>query len=70
MDNQVDSNAKEIFMYFLNTDHLKLGFDSSAQFEMEDFESISGYASRSANIFTRMQMYVDHLGAHGLYSSN
>ena len=70
MDNQVDSNAKEIFMYFLNTDHLKLGFDSSAQFEMEDFESISGYASRSANIFTRMQMYVDHLGVHGLYSSN
>ncbi len=70
MDNQTDANAKEIFMYFLNTDHLKLGFDSSAQFEMEDFESISGYASRSANIFTRMQMYVDHLGAHGLYSSN
>ena len=69
MDSLTDSNSKAVLFYFLNTKHLKLAFDSAAQFEMDDFESISGYASRSANIFTRLQMYVDHLGAHGLYSA-
>jgi len=58
--------AKDIRAYFLNTDYLKLAFDNDAQFEMSDFEHISGYASRSANIITRMQMYVQHLGAQGL----
>ena len=43
-----------ISAYFLNTKYMKLAFDSAAQFEMEDFESVSGYASRSANIYTRM----------------
>jgi len=65
LDNVTDG-TNDIRAYFLNTDYLKLAFDSSAQFEMEDFEHISGYASRSANIFTRMQMYVQHLGAQGL----
>tara|TARA_R100001591_G_scaffold112481_1_gene124886 strand:+ start:2678 stop:3694 length:1017 start_codon:yes stop_codon:yes gene_type:complete len=58
--------GKDIRAYFLNTDHLKLAFDSDAQFEMEDFEHISGYASRSANILTRLQMYVEHLSSQGL----
>jgi len=69
MDSLTDANSKAVQFYFLNTKHIKLAFDSAAQFEMDDFESISGYASRSANIFTRLQMYVDHLGAHGLYSA-
>jgi hypothetical protein len=50
----------------LNTKYIKLGFDSDAQFEMEDFEHISGYASRSANVITRLQAYVQHLGSQGL----
>jgi hypothetical protein len=62
----VTDGTNDIRAYFLNTDYLKLAFDNDAQFEMEDFEHISGYASRSANIMTRMQMYVQHLGAQGL----
>jgi len=62
----VTDGANDIRAYFLNTDHLKLAFDSDAQFEMEDFEHISGYASRSANILTRLQMYCQHLGSQGL----
>lgn len=65
LDNVTDG-TNNIRAYFLNTDYLKLAFDSDAQFEMSDFEHISGYASRSANIITRMQMYVQHLGAQGL----
>tara|TARA_R100000149_G_C5879105_1_gene143480 strand:+ start:1850 stop:2842 length:993 start_codon:yes stop_codon:yes gene_type:complete len=65
LDNITDG-TNDIRAYFLNTDYLKLAFDSDAQFEMSDFEHISGYASRSANIITRMQMYVQHLGAQGL----
>lgn len=55
-----------ISAYFLNTRYIKLGFDSAAQFEMDDFESVSGYASRSANIYTRMQVYFEHLASQGL----
>jgi hypothetical protein len=55
-----------ISAYFLNTRYMKIGFDSAAQFEMEDFESVSGYASRSANIYTRMQVYFTHLASQGL----
>jgi hypothetical protein len=55
-----------ISAYFLNTKYMKLAFDSAAQFEMEDFESVSGYASRSANIYTRMQVYFTHLASQGL----
>jgi hypothetical protein len=62
----VTDGTNPIRAYFLNTDYLKLAFDQNAQFEMEDFEHISGYASRSANIFTRLQLYVQHLGAQGL----
>jgi hypothetical protein len=55
-----------ISAYFLNTKYIKLGFDSAAQFEMDDFEHITGYAARSANVYTRMQVYVEHLASQGL----
>ena len=55
-----------ISAYFLNTKYMKIAFDSAAQFEMEDFESVSGYASRSANIYTRMQVYFSHLASQGI----
>lgn len=62
-----DVSGNEIISaYFLNTKYIKLGFDSAAQFEMDDFESVSGYASRSANIYTRMQVYFEHLASQGL----
>jgi hypothetical protein len=60
------SGADDIHAYMLNSKFIKLGFDSDAQFEMEDFEHISGYASRSANVITRLQAYVQHLGSQGL----
>jgi hypothetical protein len=53
--------------YYLNTEYIKLAFDSAAQFEMDDFEHVSGYASRSANIYTRMQIYFSHLASQGLH---
>ena len=55
-----------ISAYFLNSKYIKLGFDSAAQFEMDDFEHISGYAARSANVYTRLQVYFQHLGSQGL----
>jgi hypothetical protein len=55
-----------ISAYFLNTRYMKLGFDSAAQFEMDDFEHVSGYASRSANVYTRMQVYFEHLASQGV----
>ena len=54
--------------YFLNTEYMKIAFDSAAQFEMEDFEHVSGYASRSANIYTRMQVYFSHMASQGLHT--
>lgn len=59
--------GKEIISaYFLNTRYMKIGFDSAAQFEMDDFESVSGYASRSANIYTRLQVYFEHMASQGV----
>jgi hypothetical protein len=59
--------GKEIISaYFLNTRYMKIGFDSAAQFEMDDFESVSGYASRSANIYTRLQVYFEHMASQGI----
>lgn len=57
-----------ISAYYLNTRYIKLAFDSAAQFEMDDFEHVSGYASRSANIYTRMQVYFSHLASQGLHT--
>ncbi len=60
------ANDGQISAYFLNTRYIKLGFDSAAQFEMEDFQHVSGYASRSAQIYTRMQVYFEHMASQGL----
>lgn len=66
LDSVTTGAGKTVSALFLNTEYMKLAFDSSAQFEMSDFEHISGYASRSANIFTRMQLYVQHLASQGI----
>jgi len=52
--------------YFLNTKYLKVGFDSDANFKMSDFETVSGYAARSANIYVRTQLYFHHLASQGV----
>ena len=57
-----------ISAYYLCTDYIKLAFDSEAQFRMDDFEMISGYAARSANIITRLQAYVSHLACQGIHT--
>ena len=62
------ANASINSAYFLNSEYIKLAFDSSAQFEMDDFEHVSGYASRSANIYTRMQVYFQHMASQGLFT--
>ena len=58
--------ASSISGYALNTKHMHLAMDSEADFTMSDFEFISGYAARSANVFVRAQLYVDHLGSQGV----
>lgn len=60
------SGSTMISMYFLNTEHIKVVFDSDANFTMGDFESVSGYASRSANIMCRTQLIFDHLKSQGV----
>lgn len=55
-----------ISAYFLNTDYLKLVVDKDANFELSDFEHVSGYASRSAQIMTRAQLVTDHLACQGI----
>ena len=55
-----------ISMYALNTEHIKVVFDSDANFTMGDFETVSGYASRSANIMVRTQLLFDHLKSQGV----
>lgn len=54
--------------YALNTNHIRLVMDSDADFTMSDFEYISGYAARSANVFVRAQIYVNHLASQGVIS--
>jgi len=58
--------ASSISGYALNTKHMHLAMDSDADFTMSDFEHISGYAARSANVFVRAQLYVDHLASQGV----
>ena len=55
-----------IAAYVLNTKYIKLVYDSDGDFEMTDFMDATGYASRYAYIFCRMQMVVDHLASQGL----
>ena len=58
--------AAYIAAYVLNTKYIKLVYDSDGEFEMTDFMDATGYASRYAYIFCRMQMVVDHLASQGL----
>lgn len=58
--------ANSISGYALNTKHIHLAMDSDADFTMADFEYISGYAARAANVFVRAQLYVDHLASQGV----
>ena len=58
--------AAYIAAYVLNTKYIKLVYDSDGDFEMTDFMDATGYASRYAYIFCRMQMVVDHLASQGL----
>jgi len=60
------SGTDDLSAYFLNTDYLKLVIDKDANFELSDFEHVSGYASRSAQIMTRAQLVVDHLACQGI----
>lgn len=62
-------NATTISGYALNTKHIKMVMDSDADFTMSDFEFISGYAARSANVFVRAQIYVNHLASQGVISN-
>ena len=64
------TTGDQVGAYFLNTEYMKIAFDSAAQFEMEDFEHVSGYASRSANIYTRMQVYFSHMASQGLHTGS
>tara|TARA_R100000700_G_C3179437_1_gene155999 strand:+ start:3740 stop:4726 length:987 start_codon:yes stop_codon:yes gene_type:complete len=63
------SGTEQISMYFLNTEHIKCVFDSDANFTMSDFENVSGYASRSANIICRTQLIFDHLKSQGVLAN-
>ncbi len=60
------SAGDAISAYFLNTEYLKLVVDKDANFELSDFEHVSGYASRSAQIMTRAQLVTDHLACQGI----
>lgn len=62
----VSGNAQYIAAYILNTKYIKLVYDSDGEFEMTDFMDATGYASRYAYIFCRMQMVVDHLASQGI----
>jgi len=62
----VSDAGNALSAYFLNTKFLKVGFDSDANFKMSDFETVSGYAARSANIYVRTQLYFHHLASQGV----
>ena len=54
-----------VSMYFLNPDLLKLVYDKDAKYEMSDFEFVSGFNSRAAQVQVRLQMVASHLASHG-----
>ena len=64
--NTLAGTTQSISMYALNTDFIKVVFDSDANFTVSDFENISGYASRAANIMVRTQLIFDHLKSQGV----
>lgn len=68
--NNSAANSSYIGAYVLNTKYIKLVYDSDGDFEMTDFMDATGYASRYAYIFCRMQMVVDHLASMGIVTIN
>ena len=65
----VGTGADAISMYMLNTKYMKHVYDTEAYFTMGDFENVTGYASRSANIMTRCQLVTDHLKSQALVTN-
>ena len=65
--NAVDGgNNWDISMYFLNSKLISVYYDRDAKFTMDDFESVTGYASRAANIYVRTQLAASHLAGQGV----
>ena len=60
------SGATQISAYMLNTKHIKCIFDSRANFTLGDFQKLSGYTSRSADVMLRTQLCFDHLLSSGV----
>ena len=65
----VSDGGNPLSAYFLNTKFLKVGFDTDANFKMSDFETVSGYAARTANIYVRTQLYFHHLASQGVLTN-
>jgi len=61
--------AQMISAYVLNTKHIKVIFDSRANFTLGDFEKLSGYTSRSADVMLRTQLCFDHLLSSGVLAN-
>lgn len=62
--------AQIISAYILNTKHIKVIFDSRANFTLGDFEKLSGYTSRSADVMLRTQLCFDHLLSSGVLANS
>ena len=60
------TGATQISAYMLNTKHIKVIFDSRANFTLGDFQKLSGYTSRSADVMLRTQLCFDHLLSSGV----
>jgi hypothetical protein len=60
------TGATQISAYMLNTKHIKCIFDSRANFTLGDFQKLSGYTSRSADVMLRTQLCFDHLLSSGV----
>ena len=59
-------NNWDVSMYFLNSKLISVYYDRDAKFTMDDFEMVSGYASRAANIYVRTQLVASHLASQGV----
>jgi len=52
--------------YFLNFDGIKLCMHPDADFQVSDFEHISGTTARAATLYWKGQLIADHLGSQGV----
>lgn len=67
MDSSLTSDdTGDINAYVLNTNFMKMVFDTDGNFEMTDFVDATGYASRYAYITVRTQLAFDHLASQGI----